>query len=160
MSPRTSRIVRAIIASAAVPALVAGCAPTSEAPDARERIRVAVESIETVEGALVNLSSAGVDALAVRVKIYLPAGSDLVAVVDSTLETVWREAPASPERISISAVFGTMPDDARMSTPDGTDLTPVAEQLGFTSAKTSLDVLLVPAVDLRERYGAWVGPDE
>lgn len=154
-------MLSAVIASAAVPGMVAGCAPTGpSSQELREQLVVAVEAVPNVSGALVNISNVGLESVGIRLKLYVDdAAQEVLAVtIDSALTSVWRTTVIEPANVSLSAVAGPMPADPRMSTPDGVELAPIAAALGLGPVRTSLDVLIVPVGALTQRYGPWVAP--
>lgn len=156
MTTRRQRLMAAVITSAAIPALVAGCTPAAgpARADQTAAIVAVIEAVPGVTGSLVNLSSAGVGAGAIRVKIYVDDVAGLSATVDQVLAAVWSASEATPDHISISAATGPKPPDAKMAELDGVDLSAVATDLGFDPARISSNVLLVDSVALTTRYGA------
>lgn len=152
----------AVIATAAIPALLSGCAP-ERGPSAAEReaaISVAVEAVPTVTGSLVNISSAGAGASAISVKLYLSTvePSSLSSTIDGALAAAWKAAYVGPDHITIAAVDGPKPANASMGSPDGVDLSGLLGSFGFTNSHASGGSLLVDFRDLATRYGPWVKP--
>ena len=159
MSTRRQRFIGAVMASAAFPGMVAGCASAGPSNDElRATIETAmVETVPTVTGALVNVFSSGTEGQGIGIKLYVDDATpeSLAETIDTALGTAWKISDFQPTDISISAVDGPKPTDAKMGSIDGVDLAVVATSLGFDPTLSSLDVLMVPADALSQRYGEW-----
>ncbi|MEP6481216.1 MAG: hypothetical protein ABJA94_04325 [Rhodoglobus sp.] len=162
MNTRRQRIMGAVIASAAIPGLLVGCAPGPKAPsndEIRASIAAAVEAVPTVTGSLVNVAIAGVGARSLRVKLYVDdvSPTSLAATIDAALKATWQASSFTPGHISISAVDGPKPQDATMASLDGVDLAPVQQALAI-EGRLNLGVLTVGVLALSARYGARPDP--
>lgn len=152
-------MISALAIGAAVPALMGGCAAAGPSvSDVRERVRVAVEQIDGIDGALVSASSTGVDAMSIRLQLYVTDSASVETVLDSALEASWRAVTRQPDHISVSALVGPMPDGAIIGSLDGLDLLPSAAALGFEGVRSSMGVVIITDSSLAARYGAWVKP--
>lgn len=157
---KRGRVISAVCAAVAVMGLLAGCLKSGPSADEIEApILEEVLHIQGVTGALVHLSSAGLEGRRIVMKLWVGDVSTevLATTLDLALEAAWKVSLIKAQGISIRVVDGPKPDNATMGGLNGVDLAAAAAILGI-EANITHDALSVSSAVLADRYGAWQDP--
>lgn len=156
-----SPFLAAIATTLIVPLGLAGCASGASDDDVASRLESAItRSVPHANGAFASLAYSGASHRTVRVNVYLDT-DDLTAIgaaVDTAFDVVWSSTPVKPVRVSVGAVIGNKPDNAKPFDADGMDMLPVAAELGIDERKVLDRLIILDDVAMDSRYGVWTEP--